>query len=231
MIKINTLATISPDQLKAVIKGVRNPMDSWDKSDSVRCRSGDCDICLDYDDCPFGHNPDKLILGENDHKLMMNLTEAGSSHSKYRRMIPVWVDIAAPLYWWKEFDTYKVGTVSNSCSTMHKIHAKELTLDDFSTEHLNLDSIDILGKLISGMDEYRNDFLACNDKEDWWQIIQLLPTSYNQTRTVFLNYEVLAAMYADRKNHKLDEWKQFCKWIEGLPMSDLITGKKKDKKE
>ena len=134
------------------------------------------------------------------------------------------MDITAPLYWWKEFDTYKVGTVANSCSTMHKIHTRELKLDDFSHEHLNLDSLEMLEKLIKGLNEYRYDYLATTAKDCWWQIIQLLPTSYNQKRTVMLNYEVLTGIYRDRRNHKLDEWHTLCDFIEKLPNSEIITG-------
>lgn len=204
---------------EAAIRGMRNPMNSWDKSDSVYCG------CF---------NPE---IGENDHELMMKLAKGGSVHAKYRRMINVTLDITAPLYWWKEYDTYKVGTVANSCSTMHKIHSKEFTLNDFSHEHLYLDSIEMLVKIIKGLNAYREDFLDCTvskffsveecnqlKKEYWWQMIQLLPSSYNQKRTVQLNYEVLVGMYRDRKNHKLDEWRTFCEWIESLPYSELITG-------
>ena len=183
----------------ATIRGMRNPMNSWDRSDS-----------------------DGTNVGANDYALMLKLAKGGSTHAKYRRMITVYMDITAPLYWWKEFDTYKVGTVANSCSTMHKIHARQLTLDDFSHEHLNLDSREMLEKLIKGMNEYRYDYLATNDKDCWWQIIQLLPSSYNQKRTVQMNYEVLVGIYRDRKNHKLDEWVEFCKWIESLPYAEGI---------
>lgn len=190
---------------ETAIRGLRNPMNSWDKSDSV---------------FSMGDN----FIGENDLALMKKLRNAGTDHRKFMRMIMVSFDITAPLYWWKEFDTYKVGTVANSCSTMHKIHDKEFTLDDFSHEHLYLDSKEMLEKIIKGLNAYRDDYLREKDKDYWWQMIQLLPSSYNQKRTVMLNYEVLANMYRSRKNHKLDEWHTFCEWIESLPYSELITG-------
>lgn len=232
---------------EAAIRGMRNPMNSWDKSDSQ----------------VFQHI-DGLEIGSNDLKLMKSLAMAGTSHSKYRRMITVTVDITAPLYWWKEFDTYKVGTVANSCSTMHKIHAKEFELDDFSHEHIidtyeysndengditseYLDTycgldyadlepidptgtmefdtfpIDILNWTIVMLNRARSLYLETKDKKYWWQMIQLLPSSYNQKRTVQLNYETLANIYATRKDHKLDEWRNFCEWIRTLPYSyDLI---------
>ena len=185
---------------EAAIRGMRNPMNSWDKSDSVF--------------------PE---IGDNDHGLMLNLAKAGSVHAKYRRMITVTVDITAPLYWWKEFDTYKVGTVANSCSTMHKIHAKEFTLDDFSHEHLSERSIMCMENTLYELNFYRNHFVLTGDKFHWRQMIQLLPSSYNQKRTILFNYEVLSAMYRDRKNHKLDEWHVFCDWIQELPHSEIIT--------
>ena len=185
-----------------VIRGMRNPMNSWDKSDSQY--SG-------------------FRLGANDHELMMKLAKGGPVHAKYRRMIVVYVDITAPLYWWKEFDTYKVGTVANSCSTMHKIHAKEFEFDDFSYEHLNTSSECLLEEVIEGLNYCRERFLDTQDKSWWWQMIQLLPSSYNQKRTVMLNYEVLAGIHKHRKNHKLDEWRTFCNWIENLPYSEIIT--------
>jgi hypothetical protein len=203
---------------EAAIRGMRNPMNSWDKSDT-KIRNI---IDLETDDC-IGFD---YRIGENDHDLMMNLAKAGRSHSKYRRMVNVTCDINAPLYWWKEYDTYKVGTVANSCSTMHKIQAKEFTLDDFSHEHLCELSIGNLQDTINVLNKCRNLFLETKDKKYWWQMIQLLPTSYNQLRTVQLNYEVLANMYHDRNNHKLDEWREFCKWIESLPCSEIITGEK-----
>lgn len=185
------------------IRGMRNPLNSWDKIDS-------------------GWDFGSFIVGDNDLTLMKKLAKAGTSHSKYRRMITVYVDITAPLYWWKEFDTYKVGTVANSCSTMHKIHAKEFELDDFSHEHMV--ELVVLKDIIVDLNYYRKKFNETKDKNYWYHIIQLLPTSYNQKRTVMLNYEVLANMYRDRKNHKLDEWREFCDWIKGLPFSEIIIG-------
>ena len=190
---------------EAAIRGMRNPMNSWDKSDS-------------------GYEGLDYAVGHNDHDLMMRLAQGGSVHAKYRRMIIVWVDITAPLYWWKEFDTYKVGTVANSCSTMHKIHAKPFTVDDFSTEHLNPQSDGYLISQIDWLNRCRDKFLNDHDKADWWQMIQLLPTSYNQKRTVMMSYEVLVNMYRDRKSHKLDEWHTLCDWIRQLPYSEIITG-------
>ena len=184
---------------EAAIRGMRNPMNSWDKSDS-------CDL--------YEYNP---LLGENDLKLMKSLSKAGNDHGKFLRMITVTVDITAPLYWWKEFDTYKVGTVANSCSTMHKIHSKEFELDDFSYEHLNADSFFCLEKTIGVLNANRAVFNAMHDKDAWWQMIQLLPSSYNQKRTVQLNYQVLKSIYFARRFHKLDEWRAFCAWCESLP--------------
>lgn len=195
------------------IRGMRNPMNSWHNSDSRY-----------VDLCGYCGNED-FEVGENDFDLMKRLVNAGTDHRKFMRMIVVYCDITAPLYWWKEFDTYKVGTVRNSCSTMHKIQAKEFTLEDFSCEHLiNGSSKIILKGVIDLINQYRNQFLNTNNKEYWWQMIQLLPSSYNQRSTVMLNYEVLANMYHSRKNHKLNEWKEFCKWVETLPYSELITG-------
>lgn len=216
---------------EAAIRGMRNPMNSWDKSDS------DWEFVED----PSIINPNdevKWVIGQNDHDLMMKLAKGGSVHAKYRRMITVTVDITAPLYWWKEFDTYKVGTVANSCSTMHKIHAKEFALDDFSCEHLfdsygdpsmNLNyggkyPIALLWDIIHALNAFRMWFINTGDKKYWWQMIQLLPSSYNQKRTVLLNYEVLVGMYRDRRNHKLDEWHTLCDWIRELPYSEIITG-------
>lgn len=214
---------------EAAVRGMRNPMNSWEKSDSKF--GGDLAI-------PYGqNNPIILIdkngvetfIGDNDLDLMARLRNAGTDHRKFMRMITVYLDITAPLYWWKEFDTYKVGTVANSCSTMHKIHAKEFTLEDFSHEHLlptakkNLEStIDILNGY---RDQYGVDTNPEVKKEYWWQMIQLLPSSYNQKRTIMLNYEVLANMYKSRKDHRLDEWHTLCDYIEQLPYSELITGK------
>lgn len=228
---------------ESAIRGMRNPMNSWDKSDS--------EYPVVETDC----NGDDWFspyykVGANDLKLMKNLVKAGNDHAKFMRMINVTMDITAPLYWWKEFDTYKVGTVANSCSTMHKIHAKGFTLDDFSHEHLkefvfcgededdmDIDCVmynheypnssqEILEFVIEALNTYRVAYLETKDKTYWWQMIQLLPSSYNQKRTVQLNYAVLRNMYHSRKNHKLDEWVEFCKWIETLPYSELITGEK-----
>lgn len=197
---------------EAAIRGMRNPLNSWSKSDSVWCLSM-CDCDKHTEVCACGD----YCVGENDLKLMKSLSKAGSDHGKFLRMINVTVDITAPLYWWKEFDTYKVGTVANSCSTMHKIHDKEFTLDDFSHEHLYDYSIEQLEALIGWLNMCRTNFLLNKNKFDWWQMIQLLPSSYNQKRTVQLNYQVLKSMYFARKSHKLDEWVEFCKWIETLP--------------
>lgn len=219
MIKLENIILPSPEQMQFVIEGMRNPMNSWDKSDSTIVKTD--------------HEVDDYIdIGKTDYSLMTRLAKAGTDHRKFMRMMPVYVRITAPLYWWKEFDTYKIGTVANSCSTMHKIQEKEFTLDDFSHEHLvktNLLDI-IIENLNSSRTIYNNydnqsdKFKAKFSKKDvWWQMIQLLPTSYNQTRNVMLNYEVLTNIYKSRKNHKLDEWREFCKWIEELPFSDLIT--------
>lgn len=231
MIKIENFEVTGWDH---VIRGMRNPMNSWDKSDSGICKGGDdgigCENCVD---CGCDHSYDQSWqLGKADHELMMKLAKAGSVHGKFRRMITVYMDIVAPLYWWKEFDTYKVGTVANSCSTMHKIHAKEFTLEDFSCEHLlwsdnNMSDEDIpvkvMENLIYVLNHYRSVFLDTKDKTHWWQMIQLLPSSYNQKRTVMLNYEVLSNIYQYRREHKLDEWREFCQWIEQLPYSEIIT--------
>ena len=193
---------------EAAIRGMRNPMNSWEKSDSY-------------------HKGDAFVLGKNDLALMKSLVKAGSDHSKFMRMINVTMDITAPLYWWKEFDTYKVGTVRNSCSTMHKIHAKEFTLDDFSHEKLNDFAIeDCLEVVIQFLNTARDMFIDHDGKSKaaWWQMIQLLPSSYNQRATVQLNYVVLRNMYKSRKDHKLDEWHTFCEWVESLPYSDIIIG-------
>lgn len=213
MIKMEHVVLASPEQMEFIIEGMRNPLNSWNKSDSGIM--GD----------PFGEGRcEDFSLGCNDHSLMQRLSNAGTDHRKYMRMMPVYVRITAPLYWWKEFDTYKVGTVTNSCSTMHKIQDKEFTLDDFSTEHFRLISERCLKDTIDVLNGYRNDYIRTKDKDYWWQMIQLLPSSYNQTRNVMLNYEVLANIYRQRKNHKLDEWREVCKWIESLPYSELITG-------
>lgn len=251
------------------IRGMRNPMNSWEKSDSGICKGGDdgigCENCANYDSCEHTYDH-SWQLGKADHDLMMRLAAGGSVHAKYRRMITVYVDITAPLYWWKEFDTYKVGTMANSCSTMHCIHKKEFTLEDFSRERLV--NIYTLQQVIKDLNFWRNAYLINGDyermrcvrsrfdpdkvdpfvskKDCWWQMIQLLPSSYNQKRTVMLNYEVLANIYESRKNHKLDEWSEhkpvdivngekvvrtisnqyqgFCDWIKTLPYSEIITG-------
>lgn len=256
---------------EAAIRGMRNPKNSWDKSDSIHISFNMCDDEKELRLAKMCHYIAPIIK-ENDHDLMMKLRNAGTDHRKFMRMLVVYVDITAPLYWWKEFDTYKVGTVANSCSTMHKIADKEFTIEDFSCEHLisepydidNEDPIDgefedtglvlvansengwlghcyhtangdecveylapktLLDRyIISALNASREAYLKTKDKKYWWQMIQLLPSSYNQKRTVMLNYEVLANIYKSRKNHKLDEWVEFCKWIESLPYSELITG-------
>ena len=225
MIKIENTEIVG---WEAAIRGMRNPLNSWEKSDSVKCyANANCPgICK--------NNVSGICIGFNDLDLMTRLRNAGTDHRKFMRMITVYVDITAPLYWWKEFDTYKVGTVANSCSTMHKIHAKEFTLEDFSCEHLFdtpesefNDSMDVLKEVIDILNLYRDHFVKNPHRKDyWWQLIQLLPSSYNQRRTVMLNYEVLANIYKSRRNHKLDEWHVFCEWIENLPYSELIIGEK-----
>ena len=249
MIKIENVTVYGWEE---AIRGMRNPMNSWAKSDTGICKGGDdgigCKKCANEEKCHHAYDR-SLQVGKNDHDLMMRLAAAGKPHSKYRRMITVYLDIVAPLYWWKEFDTYKVGTVANSCSTMHKIAEKEFTWDDFSTEHLmNYGAWDmdkgftdddatyahakIMGMVIASLNGARNRYLdykimgpdyAGKTKEAWWQMIQLLPSSYNQRRTVMMNYEVLNAIYYYRKHHKQDEWRDFCAWIETLPYSELIT--------
>ena len=244
------------------IRGMRNPMNSWSKSDS--CTQGSV-FCNEFCNDIFPAEPDYkcgfdtgLRLGPNDLELMMKLAKRGPVHAKYRRMIVVYLDITAPLCWWKEFDTYKVGTVANSCSTMHKIHEKEFTLDDFSHDHLtdhgavytdskipskyifcdnvvsatqgfNTSSLGALQIIIEVLNFYREEYInhaeESNKKIYWWQMIQLLPSSYNQKRTIMLNYEVLSNLYKSRRNHKLDEWHTLCDWVETLPYSELITGK------
>ena len=232
------------------IRGMRNPMNSWEKGDSADCFDmGECEACPCWSpeaiECSC-HDLYHYAIGPNDHELMMKLAKGGAVHAKYRRMITVYVDITAPLYWWKEFDTYKVGTVANSCSTMHKIHAKEFTMDDFSHEHLIdmvtvHDNLPLCGKyatnpnnvllgVIDSLNVCRQAFLETKDKRYWWQMIQLLPSSYNQKRTVMLNYEVLRNIYISRKNHKLDEWRELCEWIESLPYSEIITLEENDAK-
>ena len=270
MIKLENVVLASPEQMEFIIEGMRNPMNSWDKSDSYMkiCRTGfhedrPCspECCNPNCSGPFINNN----VGSNDHSLMQRLANAGTDHRKFMRMMPVYVRITAPLYWWKEFDTYKIGTVANSCSTMHKIQEKEFTLEDFSTDQLSV----IIGEDVQLLDAFRDCdvqyykhrveiidticelnfvrrlYLAADKKlkqevltdserkhvmaqrkKFWWQMIQLLPSSYNQTRNVMMNYEVLANIYKSRSNHKLDEWREFCKWIETLPYSELITGER-----
>lgn len=259
MIKIEHVVLASPDQMEFIIEGMRNPMNSWEKSDSYRYWSKVHDEKIETP----GYE-----IGEADLNLMQRLANAGTDHRKFMRMMPVYVRITAPLYWWKEFDTYKVGTVANSCSTMHKIQAKEFTLDDFSTDELwrvdqEMDDyieanegknrlacvtpVHLMNEVIDTLNYYRRRWQMCEEalksnklyginpeeqrkrikedqKKNWWQIIQLLPSSYNQTRNVMVNYEVLANIYKSRKDHKLDEWRKFCKWIEELPYSKLIIG-------
>ena len=218
------------------IRGARNPLNSWSRSDSMW---ETCDPHGDYISVMYSDDYEYYI-GPNDQDLMKRLRNAGTDHRKFMRMITVYLDITAPLYWWKEFDTYKVGTVANSCSTMHKIAEKEFTLEDFSTEHLQGPGIVNLKNTINLLNYYRDLFNNTVEREQkdglnenkikkdwWWQMIQLLPSSYNQKRTVMLNYEVLANMYKSRKNHKLDEWRDLCKWIKTLPYSELITGEEK----
>lgn len=237
MLTIEKHVTISPAQWEMVIEGLRNPKNSWDRSDSYTTSIENPVTGLMMET--------EFFLGEKDLELMSNLNHGGPVHAKYRRMMPVWVTINAPLYWWKEFDTYKVGTVANSCSTMHKIHAKEFTLDDFSHEHLTPISRNELNYTINHLNTYRRYFVdwdkiddnsknavRVHDKKDcWWQMIQLLPSSYNQKRTVMLGYEVLTNIYRWRHNHKLDEWHTFCDWIEELPYSDLIIAQCKREEE
>lgn len=211
---------------ESAIRGMRNPMNSWDKSDSWYGCGSEFDDHLESEDCDMDNCKNcHFCIGKNDLDLMKRLAKAGTDHRKFMRMIAVYVDVTAPLYWWKEADTYKVGTVRNSCSTMHKITEKEFTLDDFSHEHLLESGFNnCLIYVIQCLNAWRERYLETKDKRFWWQIIQLLPSSYNQKATLMLNYEVLANMYHSRKNHKLDEWHIFCDWIETLPYSELITG-------
>ena len=229
MLKIEKFVTASPEQWEIIIEGMRNPLNSWDKSDSLFFDDAEGHACR----ISQGVGDLSLIeIGANDHSLMERLDNAGTEHRKFMRMIPVWVTLSAPLYWWKEADTYKVGTVRNSCSTMHKIQAKEFTHEDFSCEHMNQRSSLHLKDTIDLLNDYREKYLVAvktepetglSAKDVWWQMIQLLPSSYNQKATLFLNYEVLSNMYHQRKNHKLDEWHTFCDWIRELPYSELIT--------
>ena len=257
MIRIEHVVLASPEQMEFIIQGMRNPMNSHDRSDSGRCSSiHACDI--HYDHCDKCIHSNKRIsgdfaIGENDHSLMQRLANAGTDHRKFMRMMPVYVRITAPLYWWKQFDTYKVGTVANSCSTMHKIQEKEFTLEDFSYDHLaDWDEYDhakyVVDETIGALNYWREKWLELDrrikgkefsedesifslkekQKDIWWQMIQLLPSSYNQTRNVMMNYEVLSNIYKSRKDHKLDEWREFCSFIEELPYSELIVGEKED---
>lgn len=220
MITIENIVGPSDAQMKFAIEGMRNPMNSWDRSDS------------EWD-------PDGILdVGDKDFELMYKLAQSGPTHRKYLRMLPIGMRITAPLYWWKEFDTYKVGTVSNSCSTMHKITAKEFTLDDFSYEHLNTYALSLLQDTITLLNIYRQTYLDCNlddmdevtKKDIWWQIIQLLPSSYNQTRNIMLNYEVLVNIYQTRKDHKLDEWRVFCERIEKIPCLGIFLRRMEEDK-
>ena len=221
------------------IRGARNPMNSWEKSDSNMCgyTLQNAEIAPGVTSLEWRQCKPYIDIGENDHDLLMRLCNAGTDHSKFMRMITVYLDITAPLYWWKEFDTYKVGTVANSCSTMHKIHAKEFTWQDFSTEHLischecalgDIAPTLIMDFTIKALNFYRKKYLDTKDKKYWWQMIQLLPSSYNKRRTIMLNYGVLANIYKSRNNHKLDEWHTFCDWIKELPYSEFIVGEKNE---
>ena len=251
MIKLEHEVLPSPEQMEFIIEGMRNPMNSWEKSDST---FGE-DNVKGCSKCPYNGskciNKECMNIRDNDLSLMQRLANAGTDHRKFMRMMPVYVRITAPLYWWKEFDTYKVGTVANSCSTMHKIQEKEFTFKDFSHEHLlgredepfmvsvssdgtKLSPLGLMTDVIEMLNGCRERYLTAlkteeetglSAKDIWWQMIQLLPSSYNQTRNVMMNYEVLANIYKSRKNHKLDEWREFCKWIESLPYSELICGK------
>jgi hypothetical protein len=212
MLKISKYVTPSPDQWDMAIEGMRNPMNSWDQSDSG------CNPI--FEQC--------YEIGQNDYTLMAKLVKAGPDHRKFMRMLPVYITLTAPLYWWKEYETYKVGTVTNSCSTMHKIHAKPFTMDDFSHEFLISGAKFQLHRTVDLLNELREAYLESNSdgvkKSYWYNLIQSLPSSYNQQRTLFLNYEVLSNIYHARKNHKLDEWRKFCDFIKSLPYSELITG-------
>lgn len=231
-INLENVVLASPEQMAFIIQGMRNPMNSWEKSDSTFIEEDEYYDILGNSGPAVGEE-NRSELGPDDLSLMQRLSNAGTEHRKYMRMMPVYVRITAPLYWWKEFDTYKVGTVANSCSTMHKIAEKEFTLEDFSCEHLmdfeekgklRFSPLGTLQNTIDELNDCRDLYLKTKDKAYWWQLIQLLPSSYNQTRNVMLNYEVLANVYRQRKGHKLDEWREVCKWIETLPYSELITG-------
>lgn len=223
MIKIEHIVTASPEQMEFIIEGMRNPMNSWDKSDSHAGHEN------------MGTGNEYFHLGENDRSLMQRLSNAGTDHRKFMRMMPVYMRITAPLYWYKELDTYKVGTVANSCSTMHRLTHKPFEVSDFSFEHLDIYALEILNNIIRVLNTYRDLYVNYESnafeienwpskKDIWWQMIQLLPSSYNQTRNVMLNYEVLANIYKSRKDHKLDEWREFCRLIKTLPHAELITG-------
>ena len=223
MLKIEKFVTPSPEQWEIVIEGARNPMNSWDRMDSYATYIEDPET--------LNTSPYEYFVGPNDEKLMTDLTKGGSDHAKFRRMLPVHVTLSAPLYWWKQFDTYKIGTVSNSCSTMHKIQSKEFEFGDFSTENLTELAKLALAELVSQLEMDRRCYLTAKAddnkqraREHWDNMIQLLPTSYNQKRTVALNYEVLHTIYRQRRHHKLGEWHVFCDWIRSLPYSELITG-------
>lgn len=222
MIKLEHVVLVSPEQMKFIIEGMRNSINSWGKSDSVTCEYGwDCESCR--------HNNklcNKFYLGHDDEKLMQKLSKSGTDYRKFMPMIPVYARITAPLYWWKEFDTYKVGTVANPCSMMHKIQEHILTTEDFSCEHLSPHSIQLLEEYIMEINKAILYFKQEKDMTDWWQIIQLLPSSYNQTQNVMMNYDVLTNIYKSYKDHKLDEWREFCKWITELPYCELIIGDK-----
>ena len=224
MIKIEDVEVMG---MRKAIKGMRNAMNSWEKRDSslLFCHEIICALCpyesLDSIECD---NKSHFIIGEADMKLCKNLIKAGSPDRKFLRMIHVQADVTAPLYWWKEYDTYKVGTVANSCSTMHTIHKRDLTLDDFSYEHLIPVALDCLNETIKTINTARQFVVDMKLKEDWWQMIQLLPSSFNQMRTIDLNYENLLSIYRQRKGHKLDEWREFCQWIETLPYMKEFLG-------
>ena len=248
MIKLEHVVLASPEQMGFIIEGMRNPMNSWEKSDSDRCSSiHACDIHFDHCDKCIHSNKrigGDFAIGENDHSLMQRLANAGTDHRKFMRMMPVYVRITAPLYWWKEFSTYKVGTVANSCSTMHKIAEKEFALEDFSHDNLinmmeepipysenavyAINAVEMLEETIDVLNCLRSNYLNTKDKKYWWQMIQLLPSSYNQTRNVMMNYEVLSNIYKSRRNHKLDEWCELCAWVKTLPYQELITGETYD---
>lgn len=228
MIKIENVETCG---WEAAIRGMRNPKNSWAKSDSHKCPcadwDGDCPMVMNENEPAKGCDPDKyrFCVGENDFHLMQALANSGPDDGKFLRMIHVQLDVTAPLYWWKEADQYKVGTVTDSCSTMHKIHAKEFDVNDFSHEHLTDGNLNWLLATIGVLNDNREHFVETKEKYFWWQLIQLLPSSYNQRRTWDLNYAVLRNIYHARRNHKLDEWRELCEWIKTLPYSELITGK------